>query len=264
MKKKILLIAIPLILLALIAGAYFMFGFSDSQSEISDVQVKSEADENNANHLTYTNETGIVPPEPLFTFTPFFDKLSDSEKELYLEMHSALFSYNSYTVDLLNSPYTEDDFINVFNVLCQDNPMLDLYTCLEFVSDDDYATATVYPTLSIIDNEYDDFDKDHLFDPELMNNYITDINAICDDIISRMPQDASLAEKYEFLGREICYITEYDHDDSPVSGRIDGVFLYGKSVCESYSKAYQYLCNRAGLWCIVTKGGGHGWNMVML
>jgi len=263
--KNRLIIIVLIVILAVIVGVgtYFLLNSSD-QTKAEDQSEQTAPEEEKSE----SSEYNIAPQ---LQFTPFMDKLSDSNKKMYREMRSALFSYKPYTVDLLNSSYTEDDFQNVFDALCMDNPILELYVATEYTLDDDYSTASVIPVLSILYNDVDDSQ----FDPELIDAYIADINAVCDDIISRMPQDASLSEKYEFLGREISYMTEYAHDDMRYNSyteeysvcRLDGVLLYGKSVCVSYSQAYQYLCNRAGLWCIVTEGfagEGHAWNMVML
>ena len=55
--------------------------------------------------------------------------------------------------------------------------------------------------------------------------------------------------------------------------RIDGAFLEGKPVCDGFSKAAQYLCDRAGIPCIKVRGrgregtrdsGGHAWNIVWI
>ena len=50
---------------------------------------------------------------------------------------------------------------------------------------------------------------------------------------------------------------------------IQSVLLYQKSVCAGYSKAFQYILNRMGLFCTyitgtIRDGGDHGWNMVRI
>ena len=47
------------------------------------------------------------------------------------------------------------------------------------------------------------------------------------------------------------------------------MLLYQKSVCAGYSKAFQYILNRMGLFCTyitgtIRDGGDHGWNMVRI
>lgn len=52
----------------------------------------------------------------------------------------------------------------------------------------------------------------------------------------------------------------------------DGPILYGKALCEGYSRAFQYLCQSVGIECVCISGtansgsgsGGHMWNMVKL
>lgn len=68
---------------------------------------------------------------------------------------------------------------------------------------------------------------------------------------------------YEYL----IFSTEYSLD-SPDNQNICSVFLDGKSVCNGYAKAAQYLLNRCGIPCIIVNGtalgNAHAWNIVRM
>ncbi len=60
--------------------------------------------------------------------------------------------------------------------------------------------------------------------------------------------------------------TEYIGNNQKYTWRIDGPIIYRKSVCEGYSRAFQYLCQSVGIECVCVSGtaggSGHMWNMV--
>lgn len=62
----------------------------------------------------------------------------------------------------------------------------------------------------------------------------------------------------------------YGDTEQASSHRIDGAFLEGKPVCDGFSKAAQYLCDRVGIPCIKVRGhsrkenGPHAWNIVWI
>lgn len=60
--------------------------------------------------------------------------------------------------------------------------------------------------------------------------------------------------------------TEYDLTFSETSFDAAGPLLYGRAVCDGYSKALDLLCYLSGIDCVringVSNGGGHAWNKV--
>ena len=59
----------------------------------------------------------------------------------------------------------------------------------------------------------------------------------------------------------------FKNNESYIS-EIDGPVIYGKALCEGYSKTFEYLCQSVGIPCICIRGkandGNHMWNMVQL
>lgn len=93
-------------------------------------------------------------------------------------------------------------------------------------------------------------------------------------ILRNRPQGTEAAVRY--FADEICRLTSYDYDvilgeDYTKAFQLTSVFdgdPKTQSVCEGYSKAFKYLCDRSGIDCLLveglTLGGPHMWNMVWL
>ena len=61
--------------------------------------------------------------------------------------------------------------------------------------------------------------------------------------------------------------TIYDANAPSYKSEADGPLVYGKALCEGYSKAFMYLCQAVGIPCICIEGYAgedHMWNMLKL
>lgn len=89
-----------------------------------------------------------------------------------------------------------------------------------------------------------------------------------DACISLISPEASTYEKIKFVYEYLIDTVEYS-SGSADSQNIQSALLYQASVCAGYSKAFQYILNRMGLFCTyitgeIRGGGDHGWNMVRI
>lgn len=89
-----------------------------------------------------------------------------------------------------------------------------------------------------------------------------------DVCISQIWEEASTYQKIKYVYEYIINTTEYN-SGSADSQNIQSVLLYRSSVCAGYSKAFQYILNRMGIFCTyvtgkIRDGGDHGWNMVRI
>ncbi len=94
------------------------------------------------------------------------------------------------------------------------------------------------------------------------------LEAEADACIGQIAADASQYQKIKFVYEYLINTVEYDLS-SPDSQNIQSALLYKRSVCAGYSKAFQYILNRMGLFCTyitgtIVDGGDHGWNMVRI
>ena len=233
------------------------------------------------NKVSDTNEptqTTTEPAKPIITATfltkkPEFETnknlLDPKLQPIYDEFFEKISKYEFFVVDFANDNYGFEDFYKITEALRADYNEIRLFLkTSELYSDEIYNGNRRYIS---VDYEYSWLIRD-TFEPESMNKFMDKINNICDEIISRMP-DGTYADKYKFLGEEIIKRTVYGEDDvnSVPDEEVDwsyaymnGPFLKGKAICQGYAYAYQYLCNRAGLWCHTVSGGNHCWNIVKL
>ncbi len=96
------------------------------------------------------------------------------------------------------------------------------------------------------------------------------IEQTADAVLADCP--GSPYEAYKYLYDWIIDTADYD-EAAPNGQNLNGVILDHRAVCAGYSKAYQYLCERAGLFCTTVSGtavmkdgsyGSHAWNLIRI
>lgn len=205
-------------------------------------------------------------------------RLSKREKELYDEYVTQILAVKTFVIDFDEVDYESDTFDKVIDAIFGDYPQTRLYMAFEDEYDccDDEGNPHRTLSTSVIYNHFW-LSTWPRVDKEVLQDYINKINSACDKIIEEMPAGLSTKSKYEWLGRKICEITVFkDTDDIlndptiPDSEKeisvlyANGPLLLGKGICQSYSYAYQWLCHRAGLWCVTCSGDCHCWNVIKL
>ena len=93
-----------------------------------------------------------------------------------------------------------------------------------------------------------------------------------DEILSGLPQDASEFERAKYIwDRFLAYVSYGQLQGS--ADNIYGAFCIRKIVCEGYARAYQYLCQRAGIQALYRTGYAypndnipvmHAWNILRI
>lgn len=94
------------------------------------------------------------------------------------------------------------------------------------------------------------------------------LEATANECIYGIPRDVSEYEKIKYVYEYVIDITDYNAQGE-ANQNIQSVLLYHNSVCAGYSKTFQYILNRMGIFCTyitgkIKNGGDHGWNMVRI
>ena len=202
-----------------------------------------------------TQEPENTPvPTPEFEFDTsnnyfYFNQLSYDQKIIYNQIAQGLSNFQKKIK--LNKAKRADMEYASFAIM-MDHP--------EFFWTSDY-------TFTIMNNEY-------VTEIEYRNPYGTKdklekVNREVDKIFLELNRQG-ITNDYDKLKFFYDWIVNnVDYGDSFESQDITSVFLTKISVCAGYSKAFLYLCQRAGIECAyipgtTTDGESHGWNLVKL
>ena len=182
----------------------------------------------------------------------YYSNTPDDLKQLYLEIYIAL---SNYTESFYICSINPDDIDYSFNCVMGDHPEIfysNGYMYTKYTVEDAIIKIEFTPayTMSKADAE------------EAMKH----VKEYRDDFMKGISKTASDYEKIKYTYEFIIINTEYDIN-SVENQNILSVFLYGKSVCQGYSKAFQYLVNDLGVQCALVVGyvqdnEGHAWNIV--
>lgn len=94
---------------------------------------------------------------------------------------------------------------------------------------------------------------------------------LAEEVISKLPEDPY--EAYQALYEYVIQSTEYDAGIASEGQDMTSVFFEHRSVCAGYSKAFQFLCHKAGLPCVYVTGtavlkdgtqAAHAWNLITI
>jgi len=220
-----------------------------------------------------------VPLEDLWYWYSLMD---DTHKANYKELYGAIMAWLATQDDPVDLPYefhyemtaprfTLEDYLIVALSIKEDNPLIKSFLSLGGDERDGkiaFMEALRYPHNVVVQMSHD-------------------MVSASEELLSELTTDMNDYEKYKHIADTLCLLTAYDyssaeHMDSLAGSNMDeedyqnmqwSLYAYGAivrktAVCEGISYAYQYLCNRAGLWCITiggnTTAGSHQWNMIFI
>lgn len=184
----------------------------------------------------------------------YYNNLPEGLHEIYREMYVHIMM-NEDSGDIM-SKVSADDFWKAYYAILADHPEIfwvgssaqikESGLTKEVVS---YSFETTVPT-------------------EARASMKENLEAAADGCIMQISADATDYQKIKYVYEYLIDTVEYS-SGSADSQNIQSALLYRASVCAGYSKAFQYILNRMGLFCTyvtgtIKDGGDHGWNMVRI
>ncbi len=180
-----------------------------------------------------------------------YEHLTDEGKTLYVELLTII---KHMAKDIVISTLDEETLDVVFTFVQADHPeifYLDGYT---------YTRYTISGELKKIS-----FTGNYLYNADEINERQAKIDDYTIKCLAGAPSEGDDYSKVKYVYDYLITNTDYDAY-APDNQNICSVFLYGKSVCQGYAKATQYLLLQMGIpTTLVTgkvNGIGHAWNLV--
>lgn len=189
-----------------------------------------------------------------------YNSLTDMERIWYRDIEEILGTYGTeqkISGVCLKGGLDDSDIDRIFQYVLNDHPELfyvEGYSYVKYTRGDKITSIV--------------FSGNYSMDSDTAVDRRTEIEAAADEILIRVPEDASDYEKVKFVYETLIRDTEY-RLNAPDDQNIYSVFVNHTSVCQGYAKAAQYLLERLGIECAlvlgtVDTGEVHAWNLVRL
>ncbi|MBR3317077.1 MAG: hypothetical protein IKG21_04570 [Atopobiaceae bacterium] len=180
-------------------------------------------------------------------------RLSEREQQAYMQILEGVMKYET-SIAVLDA--TSEEVEHAYSAMMCDHPELFwldgsfMYTTPEMLD-----TVTVEPGLGLPLNEVEPTRKS--------------IEAEADAVLAQIGDETNEYEVAQGVYTYIASTTTYAID-APHSQTIQSVLLNHQSVCAGYARTYQYLLQRAGMFCayvegtIASTGETHAWNLTRI
>ncbi|WP_408070698.1 transglutaminase domain-containing protein [Butyrivibrio sp. JL13D10] len=182
-----------------------------------------------------------------------YQHLTDEGQTLYVELYKII---QTRSEDIVVSTLDEETLDVVCQFVLADHPELfymDGYTYTR------YTVAGVLKKISFTGN--------YIYNAEEIAARQEKIDEYVRTCLSGVDAESDTYSKVKYIYDYLITNTEYDAK-APDNQNICSVFLYGRSVCQGYAKATQYLLKQLGIPAtLVTgkvQGVGHAWNLVLV
>ena len=195
---------------------------------------------------------------------PYFSMLTAKEKDIYSQLYEEL-SKGSQKFECKVKGVSADQLTKAIDAVLNDHAEL-------FWIDNQYEFTYDSDGGIIEDVTFDFFD--FASTPEKLRDAKAAFEKAADNILDGARSQPFMVERERAIHDYICKNTTYD-ESAPYNQSAYSVIVLHRSVCAGYSRAFQYLMNRAGLTCYYVPGtttdssiagedGAHAWNIVYL
>lgn len=184
----------------------------------------------------------------------YYDHLSEELHEAYREIYVHLMK-NEDSGGFMTS-VTVDDFWKAYYAVLADHPEIF------------WIGTSAQVEESALTGKVVTYDFEVTVPMESRASMRESLENAADECILQISPEASTYEKIKYVYEYLIRMVEYN-SGSQDSQNIQSALLYHSSVCAGYSKAFEYILHRMGLFCTyitgkIQGGGDHGWNMVRI
>lgn len=219
----------------------FLCVCAEKNGKFSDVCFFSYVIMKDATDFHFAYGYNSLNPYDRFIYELIYDKISKFEREIVLG----------------NRNLTNSKVQKILRCINYDNPLL-------------FQTPLVALNWSGSPKNVTKIALAYDFDKEKCEEYRKNTELYVDNILKEADGAFSLVEYLDIVRYNILENAEYDYNEYIADSSYEafGVLLKKCGVCESYSRAFQYVCQRIGVDCILavgqSGGEGHMWNMLCL
>lgn len=195
-------------------------------------------------------EAGVVSSVEEYYYQHFPENLQEAYRELYVKL------MKGETSGSFLSSVNVEEFWRVYYGVLADHPEIF------------WLGPNAQVEQSVLTGTVVNYEFETTVPQESRESMRAQIEAAADECINLIWSEASDYQKIKFVYEYIIDTTGYD-SQGPDTQNIQSALLYHSSVCAGYSKAFQYILNRMGMFCTyitgtIKDGGDHGWNMVRI
>lgn len=231
-------------------GAYAASGQTVQMQDGSDIVVAKKEDVSSEPKELTDDNRQILKEKQEDSYS--YGQLTGKEQDIYIEI---LWTLQEVKEGVKLSSVDNKEISRIFQCVLNDHPEIfyvDGYSYTQYTLGDIIKKITFAGTYNMDKGEIEERQRS-------IDNYVN-------QCFRALPSDAGEYETVKYIYEYLINHTEYDNS-SKDSQNICSVFLEGKSVCQGYAKATQYLLQRAGIRSAlvlgkVSSGEGHAWNLV--